>query len=130
MDLGVQIDSVKQPIQRNSVGSGHVSHCWTSALYDHFHHSFVVFISVQLRLTLRRVCVSVYVVHMRQLINVSVSLLFGSRCAIPFGISQTVSCCGAWSLVIWYCSMNVTLLSPHPIRSSGGNSSILSPASN
>ena len=41
--LGVQTDSVKQPIWRNSVDSGHVSHCRTSALHDHFGHSFIVF---------------------------------------------------------------------------------------
>ena len=34
LDLAVQIDSIKQPIKSNSVGSGNVSHCvrevWTS----------------------------------------------------------------------------------------------------
>ena len=43
LDFGVQIDSIKQPIQRNSVGSGHLSHRWTSAVYDHFDHSLIVF---------------------------------------------------------------------------------------
>ena len=28
LDLGVQIDSIKQPITSNSVGSGNMSHCW------------------------------------------------------------------------------------------------------
>ena len=28
LNLGVQIDSVKRPIKRNSVGSGNMSHCW------------------------------------------------------------------------------------------------------
>ena len=32
LDLGVQIDSVKhQPIQRDSVDSGHLSHHWASS---------------------------------------------------------------------------------------------------
>ena len=31
---GVQINSVKQPIKSNSVGSGHMSHSWTSAFDD------------------------------------------------------------------------------------------------
>ena len=35
LDLWVQVDSVKQPIKRNSVRYGYVSHCWTSALDDH-----------------------------------------------------------------------------------------------
>ena len=34
-DFVVQIDLLKQPIQRHSVGSGHVSHREPSALYDH-----------------------------------------------------------------------------------------------
>ena len=32
LDLGVQIDSIKQPIKRNSVGVGDVSHCRTPSL--------------------------------------------------------------------------------------------------
>ena len=36
LNLGVQIDSVKQQIKSNSVGSGYMSHCWTSAFDDHF----------------------------------------------------------------------------------------------
>ena len=30
LDLGVQIDSIKQPIKSNSVGAGNMSHCRTS----------------------------------------------------------------------------------------------------
>ena len=40
-DFGVQVDSVSQPIKRNSVGLGHVSHCWTSTLDDHLDHRFI-----------------------------------------------------------------------------------------
>ena len=43
LDLWVQIDSVKKPIKRNFVGSGYVSHCWTSALDDHLDHRFIIF---------------------------------------------------------------------------------------
>ena len=43
----IQIDSVKQPIQRNFVGSWHVSHRWTSASDDHLDHCFVVFKNAQ-----------------------------------------------------------------------------------
>ena len=35
LDFWVQIDSIEQPIKRNSVGSGNMSHCRTSSLYDH-----------------------------------------------------------------------------------------------
>ena len=41
LDLGVQINSIEQPIKSNSVGSGNVSHCRTSAFNDHLDHSFI-----------------------------------------------------------------------------------------
>ena len=42
LNLGIHINSVKQPIKSNSVGSGYMSHCWTSVFDDHFNHCFVV----------------------------------------------------------------------------------------
>ena len=42
LDLGVQIDSVKQPFQSNSMGSGHMSHCGTSAFDYHLNHGFII----------------------------------------------------------------------------------------
>ena len=47
-DLGLQIDSVKEPIKSNSVGSRHMSHSRTSSFNYHFDHGFVVLIDVQL----------------------------------------------------------------------------------
>ena len=41
-NLLIQVDSAKQPVKRNSVGSGYVSHCWTSALDAHLDHCFVI----------------------------------------------------------------------------------------
>ena len=76
LDFGVQIDPVKQPIQRKSVGSGYMSHCWTSAFVDHFNHGFVVFTNVQLIFELRRFCACDNVLHIRQFINFSVSVSF------------------------------------------------------
>ena len=52
LDLGVQIDSL--PIKSNSVGSGNMSHCKTSPLYDHLDHCFVVFKDVQQSFLTRR----------------------------------------------------------------------------
>ena len=48
LDFGLQVDSVKQPIERKFVGSEHVSHRRTSAINDHLGHCFVVFTDVQL----------------------------------------------------------------------------------
>ena len=42
LNLRIQINSVKLPVKSNSVGSGHVSHFWTSAFDDHFNQCFVV----------------------------------------------------------------------------------------
>ena len=63
LDLGVQIDCVAHPIKSNSVGSGHVSHCWISSFDNHLDDSFGVFKNVQLRLALRRMCVGGYVIY-------------------------------------------------------------------
>ena len=47
LDLGVQINSIEQPIKSNSVGSGEVSHCRTSAFHNHFDYSFIVLKHIQ-----------------------------------------------------------------------------------
>ena len=52
--LGVQIDSIEQPIKSNSVGSGNMSHCRASSLYDHLDHCFVVFKHIQQSFLMRR----------------------------------------------------------------------------
>ena len=45
--FSVQIDSIEQPIKRNSVGSGNMSHCGAASLYDHLDHCFDVFKHIQ-----------------------------------------------------------------------------------
>ena len=47
LDFGTQIDPVKQPNKCDSVGSGNMSHCRASSLYDHLDHCFVVFKDIQ-----------------------------------------------------------------------------------
>ena len=46
-DFGVQIDSIEQPIKSNSVGSGNVSRCRTSAFNIHLDHSCIVLKHIQ-----------------------------------------------------------------------------------
>ena len=53
-DIGVQIDSIEQPIKSNSVGSGNMSHCRASSLCDHLDHCFVVFKHIQQSFLMRR----------------------------------------------------------------------------
>ena len=47
LNLGIKINSIKQPIKSNSVGPGNVSHRWTSAFHNHFNHSFIVLKHIQ-----------------------------------------------------------------------------------
>ena len=47
LDFGVQINSIEQPIKSNSVGSGDVSHLWTSAFDNHVDYSFIVLKHIQ-----------------------------------------------------------------------------------
>ena len=47
LDFGVQINSIEQPIESNSVGSGDMSHCWTSSFDNHFNYSFIVLKHIQ-----------------------------------------------------------------------------------
>ena len=47
LDFGVQINSIEQPIKNNSVGSGDVSHCKTSALNNHLDYGFIVLKHIQ-----------------------------------------------------------------------------------
>ena len=76
VDLLIQIDSVKQPIQRDSVGSGLVSHRRTSALNDHFGESVIFFKNVQLVFEVRRFCACDNVFHIEQLTNFTVAVYF------------------------------------------------------
>ena len=69
LDLGFQVDSVKQPIKSNSVSPGHVSHRWTSSFYLSFCSRRRCPKDVQLKLTLTRMCVGGYIIHIIQLVN-------------------------------------------------------------
>ena len=42
LNFGIKINSVKQPIQSNSVGSWHMSHGGTSTFDYHLDHGFMV----------------------------------------------------------------------------------------
>ena len=67
LNLGVQIDSVKQPIKRNSVGSWHMSHCWTPAFDYHLDHGFIVLEHVQHSNWLRKSDIRRHIINMKQL---------------------------------------------------------------
>ena len=47
LDFGIQIDSIEQWIESNSVSSGDVSHCRTSSFNDHLDHCFIVLKYIQ-----------------------------------------------------------------------------------
>ena len=43
LDFWIQIYSIEHPVKNNFVGSGIMSHCRTSSLYDHLDHCFGAF---------------------------------------------------------------------------------------
>ena len=47
LNLGIEINSIKQPIKSNSVGPGNMSHRWTSAFHYHLDNSLIVFKHIQ-----------------------------------------------------------------------------------
>ena len=47
LNLGIKINSIKQPVKSNSVGPGNMSHRWTSTFYYHLDNGFIVFKYVQ-----------------------------------------------------------------------------------
>ena len=110
LDLGIQIDSIEQPIKTRVSSSDFVLwwSSWSQLRYLQ---------NVQLRVTLRRVCVcgNRVVQHGPHATN---NLGFPSvwvwMCA-PFRDRADSFLLRACFLVICYCSMSVTLLSPHPI---------------
>ena len=54
LDFGVQISSIEQPVKRNSVSPGNVSHCGTPPFNDHLDLCFVVFKHIQQSFLMRR----------------------------------------------------------------------------
>ena len=80
LDLGVQIDSVKRPIKSNSVGSGNMSHCRASSLYNHLDHCIVVFKDIQQSFLTRRIDVWGNKINIVQIIIHSMRLLLFSNC--------------------------------------------------
>ena len=59
LNLGVQINSVTQQVKSNSVDSGYVSHCWTSAFDVHFNHRFIVLKMSSRRIRVRRIIINI-----------------------------------------------------------------------
>ena len=118
-----KINPIKQPIGRNSVGYGNVSHRRT---YDHFVHGLTVFKNVQMSFDLRRCCACDNVIHIRQLINFSVTVsvkfwywgwCFGFHCMLDFSTldHKTFIFNNDLSLLDGCSLKNAILLSPHPI---------------
>ena len=75
LDLGVQIDSIKQPVKSNSVGPGNMSHGRASSLYDHLDHCFVVFKDIQQSFLTRRMDVRGKKINIVQIISHSMRFL-------------------------------------------------------
>ena len=87
LDFRVQFKYVKQPIKRDFVRSGKVSHHRTSTFHDLLGHCFSVLKNVKHAFEVRRFCACDNVVHIGQLIILSVTVLlrFGVGGGACFG---------------------------------------------
>ena len=129
LDPWVQVNSVEQQINCNSVSSWHVSHCWTSTSNHNLDYCIFVLENAQLRLTLRNV----------RLWGRGPHATTGQHLGSPF---VWVWICFANNflphicfqmrgyLVFSYCSWSTILLSPTSHKWKARNPSIRSPASN
>ena len=61
--FGVQIDSVKRPIKRDTVDSVHVSHGRTSAFNKHLDYQLIVLQGAMQGAKVRRFCICDNVIH-------------------------------------------------------------------
>ena len=69
LDFGVQVYSIEQPIKRNSVGSGNMSHCGAFFFNDHLDHCFFVFKHIQQSFLMRRLDVWKNTINIFQHVN-------------------------------------------------------------
>ena len=93
LNLWIKIDSVKMPVKSNSVGSGYVSQCRTSAFDDHFNQGFVIFKDVEHCTKMRRFRVRRNIISITQFKSVvlgcSLGLILGVL--VCWGVAQQVS---------------------------------------
>ena len=91
LNLGIQFNSVKQPVKSNSVGSAYVSRCRTSAFDDYFNHCFVVFLQ-QCRASHQIEKSSRSTSHNRHCLiqdyRAELESCFGCGCACSIGVSR------------------------------------------
>ena len=74
LDFGVQVDSVNNPIKRDSVGSGHVSHRRTSAFDNRLDHYLILQNAKHGLEVCRFFAACDNVIHIRSLIIISVTM--------------------------------------------------------
>ena len=100
-NLRIQVDSVKQPIKSNYVGSWHMSHCWTHTFEFHLNHGFIVLKHVQHSIGLRKFRIRKYIVNVKQIRTVvrdwSFGLILGAL-AWRGAMQEASLCLWSWSL--------------------------------
>ena len=75
----IQINSIKQPTKSNSVSPGNMSHCRTSAFYDHLDHRFIVFEHIQQSFLMRRQDVGGNTINIIQCVDLPLRSLIAGR---------------------------------------------------
>ena len=116
LNLGIQMNSVKQSVTSNSVGSGYVSHCWTSAFDDHLNHCFAVLKNVQHLTKMRRLRVRRNMINITQIKIVVLGWNFGLVLGVLVcrGVTRRVSSYLIFGVVELVLVKNGTLAKPIP----------------
>ena len=93
LNLRIQIDSVKQPVRSNSVGSWNMSHCWTPACDYHLDHGFIVLKNEQHSTGMKKCHVRRHTANLKQIKNVVLGWNLGLvlRVFVWCGVMQQVS---------------------------------------
>ena len=104
LDFGVQINSIELPIKSNSVGSGYVSHCWTSAFDDHWNHGFVILKDVQHRTKSRKLRVRWDTINIVQIkiVVLGWNLGFVLGCSFDVVLRDKFHCTSSLGLLSWF----------------------------
>ena len=114
LNFRIKINPVKQPIQSNSVGSWHMSHCGTSAFDYHLNHGFVVLKDIQHRIGTRMCSAWWNVINIGQIeIGVRGWYLFSHvSLSVCRQVSPWLSYIFAFVGLVWWGMKNLNHLTP------------------
>ena len=101
LNFRIKINPVKQPIQSNSVGSAHMSHCRTPVFNYHLNHGFIVLKNVEHSTTSRRSHVGR---NVNNIVQIRIEVLSGFCFYMWSVVFPDRFPCDSWplDLLIWF----------------------------